>query len=122
MEKDTFKLVIPDTPTSLNKLLSMHWAARKRIKDRFGVAVMIGVANSGIPADFQNPPKKIHIDTIIYVSGRGRLPDGDNLCKHLFDSLKDNCVIHDDSQEWLSWTQPIIQRDNINPRTEIFVR
>lgn len=114
-----YKITIADTPTSLNKLLRMHWAARKRIKERFGGAVFIGIMQSQIPNNFQAIPKKIKLKIKIYVGGRGRLPDGDNLLKHLFDLLVENGVLYDDSQEWLQWTQPEILRDTINPRTVV---
>ena len=113
-----YKLIIYDTPTPLNRLLTMHWAARQRVKGRFNRAVFAAVKKSGIPKDFQDIPKKIHCDAEIYVgSSRGRLPDPDAVMKHLWDSLKDNGVIYDDSQKWFSWSQPVIKRDTKNPRT-----
>ena len=117
-----YKIVIPDTPVSINRLLKMHWAARGRIKNRFRAAVFLGVAQSDIPNDIQTPPRKVHIDVTIYLGGRGKLPDPDNMTKHLFDLLQESGVIHDDHQNWLSWTPPKIERDKVCPRTEVFVR
>ena len=115
-----YKIIIPDTPCPLNRLLSMCWGARKRVKGRFNRAVWAGVHQSDLPKGFQDVPKKVHVDTTFFWPGtRGRTPDGDNLLKHYFDSLKDNGVIHDDSQKYLSWSQPVIKRDPNNPRIEI---
>lgn len=117
------ELVIFDTPTPLNRLLSMHWAARKRVKGRFNRAVYAAVNNSTLPKEFQAVPKKIHCDTEIYIgSSRGRLLDPDAVMKHLWDSLKDNGVIYDDSQKWFSWSQPVIKRDPKNPRTVLNIK
>ena len=118
-----YKITIPETPTSLNVLLRLHWAARKRIKAMFNRAVWAGVHQSNLPKNFQENPKKVHIDITIYVANsRGRVGDGDNFLKHCLDSLKDNGVICDDDQNWLSWSQPVINRDPGNPRTEVIVR
>jgi len=119
---ETYEITIWDTPTSLNKLLRMHWAARKRIKERFSLAVFAGVNRSNLPKDFQVSPKKVSLEMTVYFGGRGRLPDGDNILKDCYDLLTKHGVIHDDSQEWLSWTQPTILRDRENPRTEITIR
>jgi Holliday junction resolvase RusA-like endonuclease len=117
-----YKLVIPDVPTPLNRLMSMHRGARKRLKGRFNRAVWAARCQAGIPRDYQDTPHKVHVDIEIYVSGgRGRLPDPDGQVKHLFDCLKDNGIIYDDSQKWLSWSPPVIKRDRNNPRTEVVV-
>ena len=120
---EEYKIKIRDTPCPLNRLLAMHWGARKRIKGRFNRAVWAAVSQAKLPKDWQDPPKKVHIDmTVYWGASRGRLPDPDALIKHTWDCLKDNGVIYDDSQKWLSWSRPIIERDTDNPRTEIIVR
>lgn len=105
---------IPDIPTSLNKLLRMHWAARRRIQNRFNLAVMVGTR--GVPYDFQGltSPRKVSLKITFHVAGRGRLPDPDNLIKLLFDSLKNNGVIYDDSDKWLNWGKPKVIRGKEN--------
>ena len=60
--KEKAILMIPDIPVSLNKLLRLHWAARKRIKERWDNAVIVALAQAKFPCDFQNPPKKVKIE------------------------------------------------------------
>jgi len=93
-------LQILDIPVSLNKLLRMHWAARKRIKNRWGNAVTVALVRAKFPRDFQRPPKKIKLDITIHHHTRGRLLDVDNTLKFLLDSLK-GTVLYDDSPKWM---------------------
>ena len=113
----TYKITIQDTPTSHQTFGKLSAGAVKRLRGRFNRAARRGVFESLLPLGFQGIPKKIQIDVVVYLrSTRNRI--GVNMSQ-VIRALVDNGVIHDDSQRWFSWSQPVIKRDPNNPRVEI---
>lgn len=110
-----YKQFIPDwVPTSTNQLLG-HWgaAARKKKLDR----EMIWAHCAHIP----KAEKKRTLRVRLYINGKGRSPDPDNIQKSLHDALKKNGLIVDDSDKWLLAMQPEIIRPALSKGTEIFL-
>ena len=97
--------VFTPLPT-LNKLLRMHWAVKKRLQDQINteIAVIVNamVTSTGeIPPEFLGMKKKRVLIITLY---RKKLQDPDNLvgsCKPLIDAVKKTGLIYDDSDTWV---------------------
>lgn len=103
---------IPGPLPSLNALLKMHWAKRKRLKDQY---ILI------LPKRQRRIKKKTAVG--IEVFHKTRRFDTDNLygaVKPILDALRHNNLIYQDSPRWidLNVSQSL---DRVNPRTEIYV-
>lgn len=93
-------------PTTLNKLLSAHWAARGRMKKKDAMIIRKHVEDSGVtPAE--KVKRKVTMTYIIKVKSRAKFPDEDNVWKSALDGLKHAKAIHDDSPDWLE-KDPVI--------------
>lgn len=102
-----WKIEIPDwNPTTLNKLLSAHWAARGRMKKKDAATIRRYTEISGVtPAE--NVKRKVTMTYIVKAKSRAKFPDEDNVWKSLLDGLKHAKAIHDDSPDWLE-KDPVI--------------
>ena len=105
------QIVIPNwTPTSINTLLGSHWAKARKLKQADQQVIAVHAYNAKITK--ATGKRKVNIE--VTKSGRGRLPDADNLLKSCMDALKNCGYLIDDSNQWVEWEQPIIQRGNEN--------
>ena len=87
---------VTDIPPSLNKVLRMHWTKRRKLLEAW--MWMIRVA-WGHPLTTCQIKRKVTITL-----HHSRLFDKDNAygaCKVIFDALKSQGLIVDDSPEWL---------------------
>lgn len=94
------KLTIPDVPPSLNKVLRMHWAAKRKLKKHWTEIFYAELFSK--PADFSRKKRTVKITL-----HHSRFYDKDNAygaVKPLVDVLTDHSVIVDDSAEWLELT------------------
>lgn len=102
-----YTVTIPNwTPPSVNRLLNVHWATGSRIKA--GASQMIAAYCTYAKVPLADGKRRVSMH--ITKSGRGRLPDSDNLAKITFDALKTTGYIVDDSQKWLEYEPPVIVR------------
>ena len=103
----THRLVIADwTPSNLNSYQGKHWSAKAKAKQADRLMVQVAAHNAGIPP----ATSKRSLAITVTVTGRGRLPDGDNLLKGLLDSCTHAGLIVDDSQAWCEWSRPVVVR------------
>lgn len=110
-----YKIFIPDwKPRSTNDLFG-HWSYAYKLKkmDKEMVAAYCQV----IP----KATTKRLLRVKIYLNGKWRAPDPDNITKSLYDALKASRLIVDDSDKWLQAMQPEIIRKAITRGTEIFL-
>jgi hypothetical protein len=92
-------LTIPHIPPSLNRLLRMHWAAKKDLRDNWSLLV-----RSQLQGTYLKPVVKMRCKITL---AHSRLFDQDNAygaCKVVIDALKDWKLIVDDSKKYLSLT------------------
>lgn len=97
------KLTIQDVPPSLNKVLRMHWAAKRKLKKQWDAHVWEN-AFLGKSLELVRPGTKMRCAIVLH---HARLYDKDNAygaCKVLVDSLKGFRLIFEDSAEWLELT------------------
>jgi Holliday junction resolvase RusA-like endonuclease len=90
------KLEIPHVPPSLNKVLRMHWSAKRDLRDNWTLLV-----RSQLDGAYLKPMVKMRVTITLWHS---RIYDKDNAfgaCKVVVDALKHNKLIFDDSQEYL---------------------
>lgn len=109
---NTITAIIPGPLPSLNALLRMHWAKRKRFKDGYILA---------LPKRRAKAKKKMLVSIAVFLPTRRF--DIDNLhgaVKLIIDALRRNNLIYQDSPRWidLNVSQSL---DRFNPRTEIFI-
>lgn len=110
------RVTISTAVPSLNVLLRMHWAKRRRLCDDAQREIM---AQHGLPL----PARRRVARAVRIMSYRRRLLDKDNLIggtKPIVDALKSCGFIWDDSPEWIELyvDQDV---DTKRPRTEIEV-
>ena len=117
-------LVIDALPPSLNRLLNMNEYVRSDEKSDWRMRVLAAARDAGIE-DAMLPPdmilwskKKV---TLNYYFKTNRRRDKDNYGgKWILDCLTENCLIRDDSPEWVEVTVNFF-RDKDRPRTEIVI-
>jgi hypothetical protein len=91
-----WRIEIPGyVPPSVNVLLSLHWAKRSRVKR--SVADTIALHRYLGPRRIPDAVRKRRVSVSITVSGRGGMPDPDNVLKVLLDACTANRLIVDDS-------------------------
>lgn len=88
-------------PTSVNKLMSNHWASANRLKRADAQMVGIYASKQGIP----KATGKRSVQTILTYH-KGRACDPDNTQKSLHDALVKCGLLVDDSHVWLE-TKPV---------------
>jgi hypothetical protein len=102
-------------PVTLNRLLRMHWGAKKRDLESWGMWVL-GVAGKG-----PQPRGRVQLKITVY---RAKLQDPDNSkgsVKPLVDALKAGGWMRDDSREWLDLeVEERVEREKKLRRTEIY--
>jgi Holliday junction resolvase RusA-like endonuclease len=113
-------LTIPGRLPSLNEMLRMHWAKRRRLKKDMAWGLML---SAGQPLSAHVGTRKRLCHVVIIVYQKTRRFDEDNLagaCKPVIDCLKEMGFIYRDSPKWLDLDirQAI---DHKNPRVEIEV-
>lgn len=108
-----WKIVVPNwIPPSLNTARGRHW--RKSANNTQTCSEMLRVygAKAGVPkvhpkgTGSYHPRRRLTVDVAKY----GRLPDPDNLMKHLLDGLKLAGYIVDDSAKWCAWERPQLEQ------------
>jgi hypothetical protein len=95
------KLVILHVPPSLNKVLRMHWTAKRDLRDNW---ILLIRAHLSRYAPVPEPVVKMRVKVML---AHSRPYDKDNAygaCKILFDALKHHKLIYDDSPEYLEAT------------------
>ncbi len=86
---------VPEVPIGLNKLLRMHWAARRKYQQRWNV--LLWAERSKAWWGYRPPPLRARVEIERRSS---RVLDEDNLygaCKVVVDALKINELVVDDS-------------------------
>jgi Holliday junction resolvase RusA-like endonuclease len=120
MEKDNpfpVKIILPFVTPSVNKLLRMHYFARKREQDKYKKWL---AAAGAVDRRFNAEKEKRHVEIHSF---RKRRIDLDNLIggmKLLIDALCDVGLLWDDSPRYLDLTV-IQETDGKNPRTEVSI-
>lgn len=90
------RFIVNDIPPSINKVLRMHWAKRFRLKDAWRLMIRAGFGNHPKPR-----PVRQKVKITLWHS---RAFDKDNAygaCKVVFDAMKAEGLIVDDSSDWL---------------------
>jgi hypothetical protein len=94
------------TPTSVNKLLSLHPYSRSRAKRGDYELVAYYAKLAGVPPATGH--RNVSVEIIL---GKGqRAGDPDNYQKCLRDAIKHAGLIVDDSKRWATFTEPVITR------------
>lgn len=84
-------------PTSVNRLMNVHWALRNKMKIEDAETVKL----TGLSKDIKPAKgKRIVRVTIILSNRQKRTPDDDNLRKSLLDALVKAGYLVDDSPKW----------------------
>jgi hypothetical protein len=97
------RLEIPDVPPSLNKVLRMHWAKRKKLMENW-ILSLAGAASASERYDLRHSlrPKEVSITL-----RHSRAYDTDNAygaCKIVCDAMVKLGYLVDDAGEWLKLT------------------
>ncbi|MEW6557199.1 MAG: RusA family crossover junction endodeoxyribonuclease [Elusimicrobiota bacterium] len=110
------KIVIPEIPSSLNKIFAMHWAERQREKARWSDLIAWKILTQKL-----KPIKgQVKIKLVYYFKTKGS-HDYDNYSgKFILDGLKGK-VIKDDSQRIVTELTHEFHYDPENPRIEILI-
>jgi hypothetical protein len=104
----SYKIEVPDVPPSLNKVLRMHWAKKRDLRDVWNLTLGYGcwagrqgVLNKKTLQGMVRDMTKMRVTVTLY---NARQYDKDNAygaCKIIFDALKTNGLIVDDRAEFL---------------------
>ena len=93
----SYTITIPDVPPSLNKVLRMHWATKRRLSGRWQSLVWAMIPQRG---NRWEQRKKRMVLTLHH----SRLYDKDNAygaCKVVVDAMRHCGFIVNDTEEWL---------------------
>lgn len=102
IEGGVLRLVIPDTPPSLNKVLRMHWATKRKLNQNWVNQVWAASYCCRPFDDLYEEKAKVKITL-----HHARAYDQDNAygaCKTVLDALRRSRLIRDDTAEWLELT------------------
>jgi len=114
----TIKTLTP----SLNKLLRMHWAERKKQKDDLAWEVYAELEKRNPGYEVMLIPQKARLEITSY---RKSFLDKDNFIgglKQLVDVIKELRLIYDDSPEYITLkAEQRIEKKRKNQRTEISI-
>jgi Holliday junction resolvase RusA-like endonuclease len=118
------KLTLQSIPPSMNMLMRMHWAQRKRLRNQLQWELTAALADLGrkLPPLLYGktaPKRRVTITTF-----RPRRLDPDNAaggCKVLLDAMRDIGLIRNDSPKWLELVvNQVIEKREC--RTEIEIK
>lgn len=108
-----YEIVIPDfLPTSLNKLLRMHWSKRLKVQQSEWDLIAYYCAGSDNNPGIRRalaPDRRRRVHLQFEHTGK-RPPDPDNLLKTVIDGLVKCGRLVDDSQKWLDLETPTVVR------------
>lgn len=93
------RLVIPDTPPSLNVLMRLHWRNQQRLREKWKLLV-----RSQLNGNYLKAIVRIRCQITLC---HAKFYDVDNAygaCKVLVDALKDWRLIYDDTKQYLDLT------------------
>lgn len=102
-------------PPSLNRQERMHWAARKRLRDRWRRLVQVAWLAAG-------RPKVVHPRVTVRLYYPGRRPDPDNAVaavKPILDGLKGYAWPGDDDASSVELGSVEVYTDRKRPRVEV---
>jgi len=114
----TVILTIPrKPPPTINRIQSMHWAKRRKLKQLWQEEVAVAAMQAGRPTF-----TRARVQIILYYSA-ARRRDSDNMLavagKFLLDGLRYADVILDDDQATIELPEPIVEIDRKHPRVEL---
>ena len=116
------KITIKSSSRSLNDLLRMHWAVRKKLKDDLAWEVFAELNKVDPGHEVVRTPQKVFMKITSY---RKSFLDKDNFfggLKELIDVIKELRLIYDDSPEYLNLeAEQKIEKKRKEQRTEIFI-
>ncbi len=93
----THRIEIPGwIPYSTNRMIRAHWGKATKYKRAAYAAIDAMAFNAGVP----QARGKRRVSVTVTVSGRGRMPDGDNMLKCLLDGLVKCGALRDDGPAW----------------------
>ena len=99
-EGGKIKIVIEEVPPSLNVLLRLHWAERRKLQERWDDLIFAGAWRSG----WRKKDPYFKEVSITYQFRNIRKRDRDNFApKIIMDSLQRNGIIEGDSPEEVSY-------------------
>lgn len=115
-------IAIPNyNPPKVNDWRGWHWTKRAAPKAELADLLKVYALAANVPpADRFGREHKRKIGLTVYGWPRGRLPDPDAFLKDLLDALKTAGLLVDDSQEFCSFTQPVVVRSKVR-RTEVTI-
>ncbi len=93
-------------PYSTNRMIRAHWGKATKYKRAAYAAIDAMAFNAGVP----QARGKRRVSVTVTVSGRGRLPDADNMLKCLLDGLTYCGVLVDDSAKWCELGEVRVER------------
>jgi hypothetical protein len=99
------RVTIDGVTPSLNKLLGMHWQARRKLRPQYAWAIKVAMIEAGWSAELEMWPELPPKMRVQITSHRKALLDKDNLvggAKPLLDALKDVHAIRNDSPDWVT--------------------
>jgi Holliday junction resolvase RusA-like endonuclease len=104
-------------PPTMNRIQSMHWSKRRKLKELWQQEVAVAAIQAGRPRF-----KRARVQIVLYYSA-ARRRDSDNILaaagKFLLDGLRYSDVIPDDDQTTIELPEPIVEIDRKNPRVEL---
>ena len=101
--KGRLTVEIAEVTPSLNQLVRMHWAKRRKLRPQYAWAVRAAASDAGWAVGGDMYPVLAPKMQVRITSYRAKTLDYDNLVggmKPLVDALKDACLLRDDSPEW----------------------
>lgn len=110
-----FSFEQPNTPLSLNKSNSMHWASRKRHLDPWRSVIRVAYLRATMREELGIGPVEIAFTFSFARNGRRDPHNYIATVKPLIDELVDMGLVPDDTAEWVSVAEPtlLINSDNL---------
>jgi hypothetical protein len=117
------KLTLKSIPPSMNQVMRMHWAERRRLRSTLQWELTAALADGGMklpPLLYGKTAPRRRVIVHVY---RPRRLDSDNAyggCKVLLDAMRDIGLIRNDSPKWLEF---VVNQciEKCDCRTEIFI-
>lgn len=114
------KITLPTATPSQNTYQRWHWSRQARYKESTQMIIRARLAEQGVFCR-ERPQHKTLVVITRYSSGRldrGNFIGG---CKPVLDALRDELVIHDDSEQWLEDQYVQLPTRRGGARTEIVI-